>query len=360
MTLRTLTIIAAAGLMALAAAAQDGQRPPERRKALRGQRGHDQSRIYDRIRKELDLSAEQQEQYDEIVARHRGKGKDLGMGNMRKIMKEMREARQAGDEQRVAELREKMREARRASSMEAFLDEVEQILNDEQRAKLAEIRERITARRGGRGPVAQLKRLRSELKLSEDQAQQYDELLEQLEEDLKKSRTGGEDVAEIIEQIREAAEAGDHERVRELRKQLPDPRRRSDELVTRFLEEVESFLEPEQQKVLQRFRRQMHRGRQSGDVRAWFRFVRGLGLDSDQREQLRELEREAAKQMRRARGQRGDTGAAAEEIKQQIRELLNDEQLARFDSWLEKQESKDRQRRPRRRGRPAGRGADTP
>ncbi len=349
MKLRVVMMVLAAGMLVSASQAQ--QEPAERgRAAGRHSRRPPERRgrsIFDRVRTELDLSADQQTQYDEIVAKYRKKRGGMNMKAMRDIMKEMREARRSGDDERVAELRKQMQESRKGNSLDAFFEELEPILNAEQREKLAKIRQDMSARRGrGRGPVAQLERLRGELKLSDEQAARYDELLDQLKEDLKSSSNNA-DTQEIIKQIREAAEAGDTERVHELRRRLPNQRKQHDRLVAAFLDEVEGFLEPGQKKTLNRFRQRMRASRGEAAVRSWFRYVRRLDLDKEQRQTLREIERSAAKSMRAGRKGR-DAGVGAEDIKQQLREMLNDEQVAQFDRWLESQKSGDDARRPRR------------
>ena len=363
MKLRVVMIAAVAAMLAVGAHAQqsdDAGRPAAGRHPRRapGQRGRQS--IFDRIRSQLDLSEEQQTKYDEIVAKYRRDHGGMNMQGMRKIMKEMREARKAGDNERVAELRKQLAESRKGSSLDAFFDELEPILNADQREKLASIRQNMRSRRGrGRGPVAQLEHLRGQLKLSDEQAAKYDELLDQLKEDLK-STSNSEQTQAVIKQIREAAEAGDNERVRELSRKLPNARRRNEQLVAAFLDDVEGFLKPNQKKILERYRRRMRSGRGQAEIRSWFRYVRRLDLSEEQRDTLRDIEKNAARKMRDARKNGESAATVAEDIKQQLRDMLTDEQVAQFDRWLDSQKDARGGRRPRhrRRGRHHGQTQD--
>jgi len=257
------------------------------------------------------------------------------------LMAEMRSARKENDWERVNELRDELRQIQIGRPMTEFFDEVEKILNDEQLETLAEIRARAASQRGrGRGPLAQLEGLRDELKLNDDQARRWDQLYAELEDGLGKGKADPQETSALIQEIKKAAEQGDTERIRELRGQMPDPRGESDRLIAEFLEQVERFLEPEQKETLDRFRHEMSRGRSRIAVRDYFRFVSRLDLDEEQRQALREIEREARETERRARRDPAVQEQLLEEVQEQLRGMLTDEQVAEFDRWLERQSSR--------------------
>jgi hypothetical protein len=343
------------------ALAQDQDQPRESgkvmRQAPRKGGGKYLERIIERVREQLDLDEEQKVEFDriatEFLEKRRGGGAQTK--RLRELTREMRQAHKDGDRERAAEIRKQLAEMRGTSPLQGLFDEVEKILRDDQREKLAEIRERFTpsAHRARGNPLVQLRRLRTELELSEEQAAQYDALYAELEKNVKQRPGGGPEMERLLQEIMKAAEEGDTERIKELREQLPDPRRHTQEVVAQFLDDVEQLLEPEQVKVLQRFRRQMQTTGRQTELRNYFRIVRRLELDQQQREQLRELERET---MRAAREFRRDPEALAElesSVQKELRDLLTDEQCAEFDRWLERAQSgkrwgRDRGDRPRR------------
>ncbi|MCH7898725.1 MAG: Spy/CpxP family protein refolding chaperone, partial [Proteobacteria bacterium] len=114
-----------------------------------GMRQMQVGRVAERVAGALELSDEQRSLYDAIVKRHQ---EDTPSGEeMREIFGEMRAAREDGDQERVQGLAAQMREQREAATkrVNAFFDEVETILTDEQAEQLGGIRERVQ-QRGGR------------------------------------------------------------------------------------------------------------------------------------------------------------------------------------------------------------------
>ncbi|MFQ5805801.1 MAG: hypothetical protein ACE5I3_05055 [Phycisphaerae bacterium] len=372
MKLRWTVLLTAAWLVAPdigPAWAQDEPRAGGRlsRRTREGRPPGGQHLRFGRIRAELDLDQDQQAEFDRLAAEFRKKrGGGANRERVRSLMDEMRRAHQEGDSERAAEIRQELREMRGGNPVLEFLDQVEGILRDDQLEKLAEIRERLSAEhslaRGG--PLAQLKRLRRALRLSEEQATAYDELYAELKEQLKHSRAGEDETSDLVQKLRKAAEAGDTERIKQLRKQLPDPHARASTAIAEFLSEVESFLEPEQLRTLNRFRQRMRARGSQTDLRACFRFVSQLDLDEQQRLTLRELRRRAHRSEREARDNAEELARLTADVQNELRDMLTDEQVAEFDRWLESQKSKgpgrgrkgDRPRRERRRERskPAG------
>lgn len=344
MKLRWTLVLAAAWALAPATLAQQDTESRGGARRLQGVPGGGEGRkaMYDRIRSELDLDDEQKAKYDAIVDEHKKKGRPGMRGaRARGITRGGRGARGGGGSSSGAEPRTDVRGAR-GDHMDAFFDEVEGILRDDQQKKLADIRKDHAARRGlgGGGPIAQLRRLQGDLKLDDEQNQRYEGLLDKLDEDLKSSRTGGADIGEVIEEIRAAAEAGNTDRVKELRERLPNPRQANDRAVAQFLDEVESFLEPKQLDTLERYKRQLRANREETNLRECFRFVSRLDLDRDQRQEMRGIQRDSARALREARRDAGETARVTAEVKEQLRGMLADEQCAEFDKWLEQKESK--------------------
>ena len=320
-----------------------------------------QARI-ERIRKQLNLDENQKQEFDHIAAEFlKHSPGEMDRQRQHELMAEMRSAHQSNNGKRVNELREELRRIQTGRPMSEFFDDVEKILHDEQLETLAEIRARATAQaRRGRGPLAQLDGLRDELKLNDEQAQRWDELYAELEEGFGKGKADPEATSALIQEIKKAAEQGDTERIKELRDQMPDRRGESDRLISEFLGQIERILEPEQKETLDRFRREMRRGGSRIAVRDYFRFVSRLDLDQEQRQALREIEHESRQAERQARRDPVAQEQLLEEVQEQLRGMLTDEQVAEFDRWLESRSSRGygrghREDRPRgeRRGKQA-------
>lgn len=291
------------------------------------------------LRRRLNLDEGQQEQFDRIVAEFlEQRPGDADRARQRELMEQMRTARKENDWDRVRELQAELRTTRTGEPLAALYDQLEPILNDEQRATLAELR--AATRRGRpRGPLGQLEGLRGELDLNEEQAERYDALYAELEQQLAESRGDSAEVSELIQEIMKATEEGDEKRLRELRDQLPDTRGNSERLIAGFFEQVERFLEPEQKETLVRFQRETRRGRARLTVRDCLQYVRRLDLDQEQRQALREIEAEARQAERAARRDPTAREGLLQEVQEQLRGMLTDEQVAEFDRWLDGRES---------------------
>ena len=155
-------------------------------------------------------------------------------------------------------------------------------------------------------------------------------------------------MAAIVQELMKAVEAGDNERIQELRKQMPDPSARAEGAVADFLSNIEEFLEPEQLKTLEAVRKKMSRGRGGEvDLRECFRFAGGLNLDSEQHEALRELRKQAQRSEREARRDKDALAKLTAETQEELRGILTDEQCAEFDSWLASRKSEKPRRGPK-------------
>ena len=341
-------LLVAAWLGAPAFAQKEAAEKPRARVGPQAQRANRQqtrasgyqARI-DYLRKELKLDEGQQEEFDRIAAEYlEQRPSDTDRQRQQELVDEMRTARNENDSDRVRELQTELRSTRTGRPMFEFYGQVEPILNEEQLETLGEIRARAATERGrGRGPLAQLDRLRAQLNLNEEQAKQYDELYANLEEEIAQAKSDTTEISELLQEIRKAVDEGDDARLKELKEQLPNARDKADKLIADFLNEVESFLEPKQKETLERFKLERNRGRSRADLRECFAFVDRLDLDQEQRQTLREIKRDSRQAERKARRDPAARRELLELVQQQLRDMLNDEQVAEFDRWLEGQKS---------------------
>ena len=310
------------------------------------------------LKRQLDLDEQQQQEFDEIVEKYKSEqGTDQNTQQVEDLIGQMREARKNGDNDRVKEIQAQLRELRGDRSMEPFFAEVEKILHEDQLEKLAEIRSRMESRgMGPRGPMAQLERLRGELELNEDQARQYDEMFNELRSKMSPGGEGGNQ--ELVQQLMQAVQENNQERIEELREQINASRGDQENLVTEFLDNVEKILEPQQKRTLEEFRRQMQSSRRGGtlQLRDYFQYASRLDLDSQQKEALRALQRESRDAERETRRDQAATSQLTEEYVKKIRDMLTDEQCAKFDQWVTEQQSREDRRGGRDRGDRRGRG----
>lgn len=150
-------------------------------------RGMQTERTLDELRDVLKLSPEQATTYDEMATKLRATLE--GGGDMRALMQEMREARQAGDDAKVAELQRKLQEQRegRTRELEAFYNDLAGILTTQQKQTLAEFRERQGRGRDGgetgrdAGTLRDVLRAFRALELTDEQRDQFKEVSAELE-----------------------------------------------------------------------------------------------------------------------------------------------------------------------------------
>jgi Spy/CpxP family protein refolding chaperone len=290
----------------------------------------------ERLAEALDLDDTQQGQFDEIVARYRERWEEQRTrgGEMREIFEEMREAREAGDEARIEELRHRLREARRGGEelRTQFFDEVEKILREDQVERLHQFRERMGRGlgRGEGGPMfGMAERLREDLGLDETQSRRFDELLESL-----------------------------REKMWGLRDQPGEERREAfGRLMEEFYSQLEPILNAEQVRVLADYRERARQAGRGNELRELFRAVRRLDLTQEQAARLREIEQEARRSQREI--DRGDREAMAEltgHVREQVMALLTPGQAAELEKLLAERDRPPRgadRERPRERRRAA-------
>ncbi len=332
------------GTLVAAAWAQPGPDQPERRGERRGERlrgerpdrGAWADRMYERIADELELDDEQRRQFDEITAAQRQRMRE---GQERWM--EVRRAEREGDEERAAQLRAELGERPRpGGGMSEMLEELEPILREDQIARLWEIQDRMERGRGDRERYGRMIReLPDELGLDEGQREEFQEILtaqrEQMRERWSQQRP-------LMEQMREAQEAGDQERVEELRRQLEESRPDPATMFDGFFEDLAEILTEEQQQRLAKYREQMEtggRGERGGadDVRDVLRAAKRLRLSSEQKDELRDIERGAIREYRQIgrRDQKGQADLAAA-VRKEVAEMLDAEQVKQFEQQLQR------------------------
>jgi Spy/CpxP family protein refolding chaperone len=327
-TLGLVCCLALAGL----AFAQD-RRPP-RSGELRpgrpepGQRGPDFDRpggpmwraeffdaMADRMADQLELDDAQQPQFDALVDmfRERMREDSERAGGFEDLRRQMREAREAGDEAKMEALREQMRTMRRGSDeiRAAFFDSVEKILHEDQIERLAEIRERFQEREGRPGGPP-LERLKNVLQLSEEQAHTFDALAEQMRA-----------------RMQAAFETGERPAFREE--------------FARFADELNRVLDDEQREILAQQRERFAAGRpdpegagrgRAMNPREIIRAAKTLDLSPEQLDKLRAIEEEAGRATRESRRERAAMAELATQLKQQVLAILTPQQAEQFERAL--------------------------
>ncbi len=320
-------------------------------------------RVASQLTEELTLTEEQQQQLDELVTQFLAEHKDMQRPppeEMREIMQQMREARQAGDEAKAEELRKKLGPVGNQVMID-FLSEVEPILTEEQKTKLDEIRDRLV--RPGRGPTDPLERieeLRDELQLKPKQSQKFDALYQQLSEQIKSSKMETSEMLELVDELRKAAEAGDQDKVNQLREKLRASQDTSQAALDEFFISLGTELDAEQLRTMERCRDQLQRGGPSGnDPRRLFQLATRCDLTADQKKDLAELQRELTPQIREARRDQEKLNDLTEKADAGIKEILTAEQLTQYEELKSKAAERGENRRERRQ-RPGGQPGDQP
>ncbi|MGE0479035.1 MAG: Spy/CpxP family protein refolding chaperone [Phycisphaerae bacterium] len=316
-----------------------------------------------RLTTELSLDEQQQAQLSQMMASW---AEQAPMAQMRELGGQIREAREAGDDARAQELIQQMQALRAAGAQhrEQFMDQLETILREDQVAKLSEVRERMQQDfRGGPGgfgggmrggPQMFIERAKEQLNLDDAQAAHLDELVA-----AARNRAGGpgaDGPGALWRQMREAREAGDEDRVNELRQQMRADGEARAAAFEQVLTELEKTLRPEQKAALADFRAEMAERRAgiggpggppqtTTDPRSILRAARGIdGLSYEQKEQIEELTREAQSQMREVRRDREAAAELGAKLKQQITTLLTPAQREDFERALSRARGGDRDR----------------
>ncbi len=314
-------------------------------------------RMAERLAEQLNLDETQKLQLDEIIANNQKEMQDA-----RARWQEVREAEEAGDTELARQIRTELQGQMR-NPMSGLMDDIEGILREDQMQAFEEIRERFD--RGGR-ERGQISEIPERLKLTPEQRELFDEVRRQQGEQMRQ-RFG--EMRPLFEELRQARDDGNEARAQEVEAQLEAMRGGPDGGLEHILAELEPTLSDEQKALLAQFREEMgsrERDRRRGDREDPRRIVQMAkrldGLTEEQKTELNEIEQAAGREARRARGDREAAAALAESVKQQIIDILTDEQALKFDEMLKQSDRPGREggRRPGREGRRGRGGNDNP
>ncbi|MHC4562604.1 MAG: hypothetical protein ACYS8X_07520 [Planctomycetota bacterium] len=288
--------------VATTAWAQDGEKPEGRRGA----------RLAEGIKK-LDLPAETEEQVLGILKTHRQAAENWRSEHgeeFKELREAMRAAKEAGDTDKLAELREQAEKlmAGRKELHEQLMSQLDDVLTDEQ---MADVKKLFRPRkgRGHRGPGMFLRGL----DLSDEQQAQVKAILSEAEQQAEAAET-----PEAKKEIMQAARKKIHDEV----------------------------LTEEQQAKAEAMRKELRHRKGAG------MFLRGLDLTEEQQAQVKGIMAEAKK-----KGEAAETPETKKEIMKAARKKVFDEVLT--DEQREKAEKRRDARRGGRKGRRGHGGGDS-
>jgi Spy/CpxP family protein refolding chaperone len=155
----------------------------EFRQTMRGQTadapaaGAGLRQIIQRLPDELGFAADQRTKFDALVAEQRA-ARTNQRGEVRPLVESLRAARQAGDNAQVAELEKQLADKRAAGGNgQTFLEKLQPILTDEQKAKLQDLRAKLGAAAQAPGDVRQVLQAARQLDLTEEQRGRLREIM---------------------------------------------------------------------------------------------------------------------------------------------------------------------------------------
>ncbi|MBN2446372.1 MAG: Spy/CpxP family protein refolding chaperone [Phycisphaerae bacterium] len=289
----------------------------------RPQRG----RMLDRLTEELDLSAEQQEQIRQIAQQH--------FQQMRENADASGQGGPGGPGGRFGG---------NAEGREALADAISAVLNEDQKARFTEIRERMrqNAPQRQQDPRQLIESLPDELELTDEQMEHYDIIADKMREQMEARRTQFEEMRPVFEEMREARQNGDDARVEELRAQLEAQRPQRGQLMQDFATDLEQILTPEQTEKLHGLMQQGggERGQRSNivtDARTMLQAFQRVGLTQDQQATAKQITQDTQKKLREI-NQKDSTSVEQlnKETKAQILALLTENQAERFEQLLQR------------------------
>ncbi|MBK9119447.1 MAG: hypothetical protein IPM18_07580 [Phycisphaerales bacterium] len=358
--------VGAALLLATVAEAQQGQ--GGRRPGQRGPGGPGGppggpmfEMMAERLAERLHMSEDQRLVLEGLVAQHRAELQAAGFGpdQMRGLGQEMRAAREAGDDARVAEIRAEMQAHRQQFEAlnQKLMNSVEGILLEDQLPEFQEMRARMER---GRQQMQAGQRFRdivetlpNELAMTPEQRASYDELVAEQRAGFEARRGQWQEMRGLFEELREARAAGDFDRVREIEAEL-ESRRPAPPNVDEFFAKLQPLLTAEQRAQLAEIQAQGP-GQQRGpgaqerqrplDIRQVLQTARRLRLNEEQQGKLRDIERNARDAEQAARRDQQGAQQRAETVKTEILGILDANQKAEFERLLTSPRG-ERQTRP--------------
>jgi hypothetical protein len=335
----------------------------ERRRARRVERGAGQDgprperpgaamiQMVERLKGTLELDEQQAAEFDKIVATYRERlTAQAGESETRDLMRQLREARQNGDDEQTQKLREQLRASTGGAreQLQGFFDDVEKILRDDQKEKLGTARERLT-RAGGRmgaamDPAGRIAPLRERLNLNERQAAKWDELFTAFA-----AQVAPPDGETDVRRMARDAEA-DPQQVREMREAMAARRERARQATQEFFDGLSPMLDEHQKQIVTAFQEEIAqgglgrqrdgRGADRDNPRIVFQAARRIELTSEQRDQLKQIEQAAGPRVQEAGRNPEALAALKADVQKQIREILTPEQIKDFDAALTRIEAR--------------------
>lgn len=339
-----------------AQAADAGKNQADRQGGARNVERRDRSdsplEMAQRLANQLNLTPEQRTQFNTLITQYRTQWQAQQQGSqspsMRALLQELRTARRNGDEAKAAELRAQLKAAGGAGRdvMQSFFADVEKILTDEQVTKLDQLRRRFQNRPGVQDRMQQraafLDRLPAELEMTPEQQAAFEALREKGRTQLQAARAQQEELRPLRQELRQAREAGDDARVAELEAELKG-KRPAGQAPGELLKELGDLLTPAQREKLQALVEENRAGLRAGgegpalSLRQIASAAKQLNLDVAQREQLKQILREA-QQARRPGADGGSPpapGEGVQALRDKIMDMLDADQKAQFEQLLQ-------------------------
>lgn len=285
-----------------------------------------------RFADDLNLDEGQRVQLEEASAELRSRMMAQGeqWRELRPLYDELREAREAGDDELAAEIEAEIEELRPnpGRGMEEFFDQVEGFLREDQipalnemRAEAAEMRQRFSERRGA--------------EFGRDVEESAAETLGRLEEevDLGDLELTDEQRAEFARTIEGLQARADQMSAAEVRAEA--------------LGSLKKVLREDQMGAFDEIQRSVLTARQRGgvevdDVRVVLRAARAADLSREQMDKLKEIQRTAGVKYRQVRRDPDKVARLAEEVRAEIETMLSAEQARAFERELERVTQRNR------------------
>jgi hypothetical protein len=367
---RVAAILTSATLCGLVFAQEDERsvRPQQERQVIRqdgqrreggvmisgpgGGRGMMGGRMMGRMVEELDLDENQQKIYEELAAPMRERMRVQG-----ERWRAAREAADGGDDTQLKQLQAEFQQQGGpgrggpfggADPFGEIFEQLEPHLRPDQVDKLDNMRDRMDRDRESMDSWRRISdELPGKLNLDEAQKQQFDEALQAAREETGQRWQA---MRPIFEQMQEARDAGDNERVAELRQQFEQQRPDGTAQLQGLLGQIEQMLRDDQKEAFAEFQNDIGIGTGGDaadaggltDVRAILRVAKRLRMTSEQKDDFRALERQAMRSLRVAGRDQAAKAELAERVKEQIEQLLDDTQKERFQSQLERLSRRNR------------------
>ena len=353
---RTVSVLAILTLAATVVAQDfEAQRGEGRGPGRRG-RGPSAARLVERLGAEIEFDDEQTARIEEIVAAHGER-----MREFREQREAVRDALDAGDDELAARLREQLRWQRgqRRGGVREILGQIEPLLHDDQLDAFQRFGEDV-AQRGERGGWGRMRRMIRDIPdavdMTEEQRSKFEQMLAKQRETMRER---------MRERFQQAEEGGLEEAQRPA---PPDFSAIYDEV----FDKVAEMLNEDQLELLDRYQVEVGltmrapEAREGEDLLVIVAAANRLrDLSSQQKDEWRQVKREAMEASRKLRGKDKEGKAAlAAEVKTKVLELLDEEQEAEFERNVERLESRQKrerhQRVRRRTAAPGGSGEQSP